>query len=107
MGEERAAFQFQAGSVVIARFSAFALHSSSKREIRCQAPTNGLDRLVVDMPNFSGAALNLTVLLLFLFLLQEVFLQREGFNSLAGGQRICGNVGEIKASGNKQLYLNT
>lgn len=90
VGEERAVFQFQAGSVAVARFSAFGLHSSRKREIRCQAPTNSLDRLVVDVPNFSGAVLILTVLLLFLFLLQEVFLQREGFNALAGGQRICG-----------------
>lgn len=97
VGEKRAAFQFQsaqAGSLVIAGFSAFRLPSSRKREI--SSATNSLSRLAVDVSNFFGAALILTVLLLFLFLLQEILFQREGFNALAVGQRICGNVGGIK-----------
>lgn len=110
VGEKRAVFQFNSvtvGLVVIGLFSAFSLHRSRKRGISSKADTNGLNSFVVDVSNFSGTALILTVLLLFLFLLQEIFFQRERFNALVVGQRICGNVGGIKSSGGKKntFYL--
>lgn len=110
VGEKRAVFQFNSvtvGLVVIGLFSAFSLHRSRKRGISSKAGTNGLNSFVVDVSNFSGTALILTVLLLFLFLLQEIFFQRERFNALVVGQRICGNVGGIKSSGGKKntFYL--
>lgn len=110
VGEKRAVFQFNSvtvGLVVIGLFSAFSLHRSRKRGISSKAGTNGLNSFVVDVSNFSGTALILTVLLLFLFLLQEIFFQRERFNALVVGQRICGNAGGIKSSGGKKntFYL--
>lgn len=97
VGEKRAVFQFRSvkvGLVVNGHFSAFSLHSSRKREmvwadgqrgISSKAATNSLNSFVVDVSSFSGAALILSVLLLFLFLLQEILFQRERFNALVVG----------------------
>lgn len=115
MGEKRAVFQFKSvkvGLVVAGHSSAFSLHRSRKseivwsggqREISSRAGTNSLNSFVVDVSNFSGTALVLT-LLLFLFLLQEIFFQCEGFNALVVGQRICGNVERIIWEKNSCTY---
>lgn len=79
VGEKRAAFQFKSvkvGLVVIAHFSAFSLQiiwADGQREISSKADTNSLNSFVVDVSDFSGTALIFTVLLIFLFLLQEIF----------------------------------
>lgn len=71
-------------SVSASRAIAFVLHGSRQRRIRvdgqgeiCPEPcTHSLNRFVVHVPDFLlGNVLTLTVLLLLLFLLQEIFLQ--------------------------------
>lgn len=91
VGEEGDVSEFQSvevGLVVVDSFSArlpiaFVLHGARERLIRanglskiCSKPcTHSLDRLVVHVSDLLGSALILTVLLLLLFLPQEIFLQ--------------------------------
>lgn len=100
VGEKRAV---KAGWVVVGLLPAFSpdsrrraiIGADGQREVRSEAGTHRLDSSVVDATKFSGTALILAVLLLFLFPLQEIFFQREGFDALAVGQQICAKVGGI------------
>lgn len=107
VGEKRAVFQFAGGKVGMEMMAllAFRLHGGRRREISSEAATDGLDSFVVDASNVPGAALIPTMLLLFLFLLQEVFLQRERFVALVVGQRLCGDVGRVQPRGKNQVYI--
>lgn len=93
VGEERAVTRFEAGLEVSRELSGFGLDSrgrgaSSWAEVSPGTSGSGLDGSAVDVSDLSGTALVLLVLLLFLFLLQEIFFQSELFDVLGVGQRI-------------------
>lgn len=93
VGEERAVTRFKAGLGVSRELSGFGLDSRGRgasfwAEVSPETGSSGLDGSAVDVSDLSGSALILLVLLLFLFLLQEIFLQSELFDVLGVGQRI-------------------
>lgn len=98
MGEEGDMSQFESMevrllvvcSVCAGLLTAFTLHGARQSNIRenrqseicSKSCTNSLNRFVVHVSDFLGAVLILAVLLLLLFLLQEIFLQSQRFDVL-------------------------